>query len=139
MEQAVQQVAQALSQGADPNQIMQQLMQQGNMPQEQAAQIIQAAMQMLQGGEQEGVNMQGTMYTQRESQQLIETALGELGPEVLFALLQAYDRLDDANKSALMQQLQQMAGSNTRQASSGNQEQEAPETSAVESNLFGRA
>ena len=46
-EQVMQQVAQALQQGVDPNQIIQQLMQIG-VPQDQAVQMVQGIMQQLQ-------------------------------------------------------------------------------------------
>ncbi len=52
MEQIEDQVEQALKQGADPQQILEQLVQMG-MPQEQAIQIIQEIMQEIQGGETE--------------------------------------------------------------------------------------
>jgi hypothetical protein len=52
MEQIEDQVEQALKQGADPQQILEQLVQMG-MPQEQAIQMIQEIMQEIQGGETE--------------------------------------------------------------------------------------
>lgn len=129
LQQIVQKVASALAQGADPNQIAQQLMQQVQ-DENVVKQIMETAMQMVQQG---GEGMQGNVNNQQEAQKLIETALGELGPEVLMALLMAYDSLDDANKSALQQQLQQMvqgAGQADR-----NQGQEAM---VAQENLFGR-
>ena len=53
----MQQVAQALQQGAQPEQVMQQLVQMG-MPQDQAQQLIQMIMQQMQGGGQEQPPMQ---------------------------------------------------------------------------------
>lgn len=50
--QIVMQIAQALQQGAQPEQVMQQLVQMG-MPQEQAMQIVQAVIQQMQGGAQQ--------------------------------------------------------------------------------------
>ena len=132
LQQLVQGVAQALSQGADPNQVMQQLVQQG-VPEDAAGQIIETAMQMAQGGEQGG-NMNGTMNTEREAQGVIESSLQELGPEVLFALLQAYDALQPPNKQALLQQLSQMSQQGRADANSGQQPQEANE---LEKNMFG--
>jgi hypothetical protein len=52
MEQIESQVEQALKQGADPKQILQQLVQMG-MPEEQAIQMIQELLQEIQGGETE--------------------------------------------------------------------------------------
>lgn len=52
MEQIESQVEQALKQGADPQQILQQLVQMG-MPEEQAMQMIQELLQEIQGGETE--------------------------------------------------------------------------------------
>ncbi len=51
-EQMIQQVAQALSQGADPQEVLQQLVQMG-MPQEEATQLIQGIMQQMQGAQQQ--------------------------------------------------------------------------------------
>nr|DAJ54827.1 MAG TPA: YkuD-like protein [Caudoviricetes sp.] len=52
MEQIMQEVAQAIQQGADPQQIVQQLVQMG-IPQEQAIQLVQTVMQQMQGGQQQ--------------------------------------------------------------------------------------
>jgi X-X-X-Leu-X-X-Gly heptad repeat protein len=52
MEQIEGQVEQALKQGADPQQVLQQLVQMG-MPEEQAVQMIQEILQEIQGGETE--------------------------------------------------------------------------------------
>ena len=52
MEQIESQVEQALKQGADPQQILEQLVQMG-MPEEQAIQMIQEILQEIQGGETE--------------------------------------------------------------------------------------
>jgi DNA repair protein RadC len=52
MEQIESQVEQALQQGADPQEILQQLVQMG-MPQEEAMQMIQEILQEMQGGEEE--------------------------------------------------------------------------------------
>lgn len=137
MQMLVQKVSEMLAQGAQPEQVLQQLVQQG-LPQEAAVQIIQAAMQMA-GGQQGGEGMQGTMNTERESQNMIETALQELGPEVMYALLQAYDRLTPENKSALIQQLSQMAAnaSSEGQGQTMEQGQEGAEAKVQESNMFG--
>jgi hypothetical protein len=51
-EQIEDQVEQALKQGADPQQILQQLVQMG-MPEEEAMQMIQEILQEMQGGEEE--------------------------------------------------------------------------------------
>ena len=59
-QQMVQQIAQALQQGAQPEEVMQQLVQMG-MPQEQAMQIIQAVMEQMQGG-QPAPQQPGMMY-----------------------------------------------------------------------------
>jgi hypothetical protein len=52
MEQIEGQVEQALKQGADPQQVLQQLVQMG-VPQEQAVQMIQELLKEIQGGETE--------------------------------------------------------------------------------------
>jgi hypothetical protein len=59
-QQMVQQIAQALQQGAQPEEVMQQLVQMG-MPEEQAMQIIQAVMEQMQGG-QPAPQQPGMMY-----------------------------------------------------------------------------
>lgn len=130
LQQIVAQVQQALQQGAKPEEIMQSLVQQG-MPQEVAQQVMQAAMQSEQQG---GEGMQGSVNTQREAQQLLETAVGELGPEVLAAVLMAYDALEPANKQALIQQLGQMAQQGKQAANGQPQEEQAM---AAQENLFG--
>lgn len=143
-EQIIKEVASAIQQGADPNQIAQQLMQQVKDP-NVVKQIMEAAMAMVQqqGQGEEGEDMQG-MNTQREAQQLLEASIGELGPEVLLAILTAFMQLDDANKQALLQQLQQMAsqqgptqtGQPTEQTEGMNsQDQQA---AAMQENLFGK-
>ena len=48
-QQIIQEVAQALQQGAQPEQVAQQLVQMG-IPQDQAVQVIQAVAEQLQGG-----------------------------------------------------------------------------------------
>ena len=53
----MQQIAQALQEGADPNEILQQLVQSG-MPQEQAQQLLEAIMQQMQAQPQEQEMMQ---------------------------------------------------------------------------------
>lgn len=58
-EQMIQQVAQALSQGVNPQEILQQLVQMG-VPQEEATQLIEGIMQQMQGAQQ---------TTQQEPQQ----------------------------------------------------------------------
>jgi len=135
MEQVIKQVSDAIANGADPNQIAQQLMQEVQ-DENVVKQIMETAMQMAQGGQQEGGgNMQGSVNTQREAQQLLETAVGELGPEVLAAVLMAYDALEPANKQALIQQLGQMAQQGKQSANGQPQEEQAM---AAQENLFGR-
>jgi hypothetical protein len=55
LEQIEDQVEQALKQGADPQQVLQQLVQMG-IPQQQAIQMIQEILQEIQGGETEMEN-----------------------------------------------------------------------------------
>ena len=56
-QQLMQQVAQALQQGAQPEEVMQQLVQMG-MPQDQAQQLIQMIMQQMQGAAEQQAPMQ---------------------------------------------------------------------------------
>ncbi len=142
LQQLVTQVADALANGANPEEIAQQLQHPG-APVEVIQQIMQAAMAMAKQGNGKEDGMNGGMSNNREAQQLIETAIGEIGAEPMLAILMAFMQLDDANKQALLQQLQQMSSqqgptqtgkpTEPTQGSTG-QEQQAQ---ALQENLFG--
>lgn len=72
-QQIMQEVAQALQQGADPQQIVQQLVEMG-IPEQQAVQMVQMVMQQLQGGEQQP-QQQGTPQL-RKGGEMIKRADG---------------------------------------------------------------
>ena len=66
-EQLMQKVAQALQQGANPKEIMQQLIQMG-MSQEQAGTLIQVIMQQVQGGQQQASPIPRAQYGLRQQE-----------------------------------------------------------------------
>lgn len=86
-EELVQEVAQYLSEGADPNEIMGSLVEQG-LSEEEAGQIIQAAMQMVEGG--------GSVLA----------AVAEQDPELLMAILAEFVQLPPESQEQLLQELQ---------------------------------
>ena len=98
-EQLVQEVAGHLQQGANPEEIMQALVQQG-VPQDMAQQIVQAAMQMVQGGG-EGGQGQG-----QEGGSVLEAVATE-DPELLLAILTEWESLPPEAKQEIMSVLQQ--------------------------------
>lgn len=117
LQQLVQQVAQALAQGADPNQIMQELVNQG-IPEDVASKVIQASMQMVQRqGGQQGQPAQGG-----QGGGVIEQFAQE-DPELLFAVLQEWESLDQQTKQQLMQALQEAAQGGGQQQQQSQQPQ----------------
>ena len=101
MEQLVQEVAGYLQQGAKPEEIMQALVQQGISEQE-AQQVIQAAMQALQGqgGQPQGQGQEG-------GGSVLEAALQE-DPELVYQIIMEFSELAPEEQQALMQQIEQM-------------------------------
>lgn len=111
MEKLVQEAAQYLQQGAQPEQIVQSLMEQGGLSQEEATQVVQAAMQMLEGGQgQEG-------QAQGEGQQSVLAAVADQDPQMLLAILQEFMSLPPEGQQEIMAALEQGA--------QGGQQQEA--------------
>ena len=98
LQQLVQEVAGALQQGANPEEVMQALVQQG-LPEDVAMQVIEAAMQMV-GGEggqpQEGGEQGGSVLA----------AVADQDPELLVAILQEWESLPPVGKEEIMAQLQ---------------------------------
>ena len=120
MQQILQQIAQMLQQGEDPNAILQQLVE-ANIPQEQAQQMIQAVMEQMQGGEegagapataQSGSQYQGAGAggQGQEAMAVLQEAIQVLQPQGLAMVLQAWDSLPQEQKQQMIQQLSQMAG-----------------------------
>lgn len=99
MQQLVQEVAGALQQGAKPEEVMQAIMEQGNLSQEQAQQIIQAAMQMLQGAQAQQGGAEG------QSGSVLE-AMAQEDPELLMSLIQEWESLAPEEKQQIVQALQ---------------------------------
>ena len=115
MEQLVQEVAGYLQQGAKPEEIMQALVQQGISEQE-AQQVIQAAMQGLQGqgGQPQGQGQEG-------GGSVLEAALQE-DPELVYAIIMEFSQLAPEEQQALMQQIEQML-----QGGQGQPQEQAPQ------------
>ena len=115
MEQLVAEVSNYLSQGAKPEEIMQALVQQGISEQE-AQQVIQAAMQGLQGqgGQQQGQGQEG-------GGSVLEAALQE-DPELVYQIIMEFSQLQPEEQQALMQQIEQML-----QGGQGQPQEQAPQ------------
>ena len=115
MEQLVQEVAGYLQQGAKPEEIMQALVQQGISEQE-AQQVIQAAMQGLQGqgGQPQGRGQEG-------GGSVLEAALQE-DPELVYQIIMEFSQLAPEEQQALMQQIEQML-----QGGQGQPQEQAPQ------------
>ena len=117
MQQLVQEVAGALQQGAKPEEIMQAIMEQGNLSQERAQQIIQAAMQMLQGGGAEGQPQQGG----EQGGSVLEAALQE-DPELVYQIIMEFSQMPPEEQQALMQEIEGML-----QGGQGQPQEQAPQ------------
>ena len=115
MEQLVQEVAGYLQQGAKPEEIMQALVQQGISEQE-AQQVIQAAMQGLQGqgGQPHGQGQEG-------GGSVLEAALQE-DPELVYQIIMEFSQMAPEEQQALMQEIEQML-----QGGQGQPQEQAPQ------------
>jgi hypothetical protein len=132
LEQLVQGVASMLQQGASPDQAAQQLAQQG-LPEEAIGQVIDAAMQMVQGGGQGGqMAQQGGAGSglSGEGADVLESVLSQVGPEVMAAIIGAWEEMSSQERSTFMQTLRQMG--------QGQQTPEGrPSPNEAEQNMFG--
>lgn len=115
MEQLVQEVAGYLQQGAKPEEIMQALVQQGVSEQE-AQQVIQTAMQGMQGqgGQPQGQGQEG-------GASVLEIALQE-DPELVYAIIMEFSQLAPEEQQALMQEIEGML-----QGGQGQPQEQAPQ------------
>ena len=84
-DQMMQDIAQALQQGAPPEEVMKELVQMG-MPEEQAQQIIGAVMQQLQQGQQQGPSPEEMAMMQQQQQQQMAAYGGAKTPYGLGAV-----------------------------------------------------
>lgn len=122
LQQMVEQVAQALAQGANPNEIMQALVQQG-VPEDMAGQIIDAAMQMVEGG-QGGQQAQGG----QEGGSVLE-AVAQEDPELLLAIITEWESLPPEAKQEIVNALQ--GGGGQQGQGQAQEAQQAPPTSGM--------
>lgn len=124
MEQLVQEVAGYLQQGAKPEEIMQALVQQGISEQE-AQQVIQAAMQGLQGqgGQQQGQGQEG-------GGSVLEAALQE-DPELVYTIIMEFSQLAPEQQQALMQEIEGMLQGGQGQSQPQEQAPQQPQGSGM--------
>jgi DNA-binding transcriptional MerR regulator len=115
MEQLISEVQNYLSQGVSPEEIMQALVQQGVSEQE-AQQVIQTAMQAMQGGGQGGQPQEGG-----EGGSVLEAALQE-DPELVYAIIMEFSQLAPEQQQALMQEIEGML-----QGGQGQPQEQAPQ------------
>ena len=104
MEQLVQEAAKFLQQGASPEQVMQAILEQsgGQVSEQEAQQIVQAAMQALQGqgGQPQGQGQEG-------GGSVLEAALQE-DPELVYQIIMEFSQMPPEEQQALMQEIEGM-------------------------------
>ena len=125
LEQLVQEVAGYLQQGASPEEVAKALVEQG-IPQEAVQQIIQTAMQMLQGGGQE----EGQMDGQEEGGSVLEAALQQ-DPEMVYAIISEFSQLAPEQQQALMQEIEGMLQGGQGQGQPQEQAPQQPQGSGM--------
>jgi len=105
MEKLVQEAAGFLQQGASPEQVVQAIVEQGGgqISEQEAQQIVQAAMQAMQGGGQQG----GQPQEGGEGGSVLEAALQE-DPELVYAIIMEFSNLAPEQQQALMQEIEGM-------------------------------
>jgi len=137
IKQLVEQVAGMLQQGEDPNAIVDMLVQEG-LPEDQATQIVDEASSMAEGGgggEQAPQTDAGTVPDGSDPNQLIDEVLQSVGPNVMLALLEAYDALGTQGQAGLKQQLSQM--SQETESQQGSAEAAQPQQQPGQEQMFG--
>jgi len=119
MEKLVQEAAGFLQQGASPEQVVQAIVEQGGgqISEQEAQQIVQAAMQAMQGGEQQG----GQPQEGGEGGSVLEAALQE-DPELVYAIIMEFSNLAPEQQQALMQEIEGML-----QGGQGQPQEQAPQ------------
>ena len=118
MEKLVQEAAGFLQQGASPEQVVQAIVEQGGgqISEQEATQIVQAAMQAMQGGGQGGQPQEGG-----EGGSVLEAALQE-DPELVYAIIMEFSQLAPEQQQALMQEIEGML-----QGGQGQPQEQAPQ------------
>ncbi len=127
MEQLVQEAAKFLQQGASPEQVMQAILEQsgGQVSEEEAQQIVQAAMQALQGqgGQPQGQGQEG-------GGSVLEAALQE-DPELVYQIIMEFSQMPPEEQQALMQQIEQMLQGGQGQGQPQEQAPQQPQGSGM--------
>ena len=127
MEQLVQEAAKFLQQGASPEQVMQAILEQsgGQVSEEEAQQIVQAAMQALQGqgGQPQGQGQEG-------GGSVLEAALQE-DPELVYQIIMEFSQMPPEEQQALMQQIEQMLQGGQGQSQPQEQAPQQPQGSGM--------
>ena len=111
LQQLSNQVAQMLQQGADPNEVIDQLVNSG-MDEQTASQLVDEIMGQLQGGGQSETQSTGEGSSTTENgdpNSLLDQVMQKIGPNILLAILEAYDALGAQGQSAKKQQLNDMS------------------------------
>ena len=129
IQQLVAQVSQMLQEGTDPNEIVNMLVQEG-LQEDQAMQIVDAAAGQGGGQPQGGRAPEtgaSTMSDGTDPNQIISEVLQQVGPNVMLALLEAYDALGTQGQEGMKQQLSQMSdqGEQSQGSAEGTQPQGA--------------
>ena len=141
LQQLLQQIMQWLQEGQEPNAIVDELVKQ-EIPEDVATQLVDAAIQQLEGGGAEGQAPAGSENPPEEAplspggdpstapdamdpNQLIDQVLQQVGPNVMLAILEAYDSLGAQGQEAKKQQMAQM--SNDSEAQQGTAEAAQPQ------------
>lgn len=102
LQQLVQEVAGMLQQGASPEEVMAALVQENGIPEDIAGQVVQAAMQMLGGGQAQGG--QGQPQGGEQGGSVLE-ALAQEDPEMLAAIIQEWESMAPEEKDQIIQAL----------------------------------
>ena len=151
LQQLLQQIMQWLQEGQEPNAIVDELVKQ-EIPEDVATQLVDAAIQQLEGGGAEGQAPEGEAPAQgpqtggeastgpdgMDPNQLIDQVLQQVGPNVMLAILEAYDSLGAQGQEAKKQQMAQMSNESESQQGTAEAAQPQPQGGASqEQALFG--
>jgi hypothetical protein len=131
LQQLVQEVAGMLQQGASPEEVMAALVQENGIPEDIAGQVVQAAMQMLGGGQAQGG--QGQPQGGEQGGSVLE-ALAQEDPEMLAAIIQEWESMAPEEKDQIIQALG-LGGGQPQEQQMGPEQGMAPQ--GQPSGLFG--
>jgi hypothetical protein len=131
LQQLVQEVAGMLQQGASPEEVMAALVQENGIPEDIAGQVVQAAMQMLGGGQAQGGEAQPQGGEQGGS---VLEALAQEDPEMLAAIIQEWESMAPEEKDQIIQALG-LGGGQPQEQQIGPEQGMAPQ--GQPSGLFG--